>query len=244
MAALFAEVIVAESPWMQATGIPPHVEIYKQQKKILKCLDQLPLTLVDHISNLLDEKGVASGNITKELLRDTIKSLILDVRADASMPFSKQLLPQASQSYHLWGGKFHILPEDFEFPSTDTLTAWKLWLFGNKTAGHPPYKNISSHDLSTRLKQQTYSNWSTMMKYITLHAEAQTGKKIPSDLTEVDAADLYKIAITTLPIKQRQSHHRTLKMSTMLRLVRETIQTQNPSARKQPYRKRRRSSNL
>ena len=33
---------------------------------------------------------------------------------------------------HLYGGSFHVLPEDWRFPRCGTLTMWQHWLVGNR----------------------------------------------------------------------------------------------------------------
>ena len=189
---------------MRETGIPPHVEIYKQQQRTLDAVQRLPSTLMDGMAALIEDKGVGAGNITKELLRDTIRSLIAEVSSVHNHDLPSVQSSTSDHQYHLWGGKFHLLPEDFDFPSTDALSGWKLWWFGNETLGHPPYRNISTHDLSTRLKQQTYSNWSVLINHIKDRVEEHTNRRFDSVESEQEAVELYNVAIASLPVKARQ----------------------------------------
>ncbi|DAZ98297.1 TPA: hypothetical protein N0F65_008883 [Lagenidium giganteum] len=68
-------------------------------------------------------------------------------------------LPNTTMTWklHAWGGGIHKLPEEFDFPRVDVISAWKLWWLGNKQLGHPPHKSIATFKLSSRKKQKAYS---------------------------------------------------------------------------------------
>jgi hypothetical protein len=62
-----------------------------------------------------------------------------------------------------------------------------LWKFGNSRLGYPPLKRISTTDLSTRTKRQTYSEWSILMQRIEAGIMDKTGSVLPKKLTEEHA---------------------------------------------------------
>ncbi|ETI37477.1 hypothetical protein F443_16532, partial [Phytophthora nicotianae P1569] len=72
---LEAALVCDTSIWMKPTGVPPHVELYKQLRQVQTSIDNLPPVLLEGMSNLIEEKGVAAGNITKQVLEATIESL-------------------------------------------------------------------------------------------------------------------------------------------------------------------------
>ncbi|KAG6974347.1 hypothetical protein JG687_00000355 [Phytophthora cactorum] len=62
--------------------------------------------------------------------------------------YCEQPRAEISHNYlYCWDNKYHHLPEAFEFPSTDPLTAWKLWWVGNTSLNYPPLQSISTIDL-------------------------------------------------------------------------------------------------
>ncbi|OWZ06137.1 hypothetical protein PHMEG_00021655 [Phytophthora megakarya] len=66
----------SESSWMDATGIPSRVELYKQLQEVQQSIDNLSPVLFEGVSTFIEAKGVAAGNITRELLESTIESLL------------------------------------------------------------------------------------------------------------------------------------------------------------------------
>ncbi|KAF4143083.1 hypothetical protein GN958_ATG07725, partial [Phytophthora infestans] len=70
------------------------------------------------VSNLIEQKGVTAGNITKDLLESTINALLK--RVGIAQPSSSSPHPTMetgdSKTAYFYNGKFHLLPESFEFP--------------------------------------------------------------------------------------------------------------------------------
>ncbi|KAG2768786.1 hypothetical protein JG687_00015097 [Phytophthora cactorum] len=127
---------------MKATGIPPHVELYKQLLQVQASIDKLPPVILQGISNLIEEKGVAAGNITKQMLETTIESLLERVGlAHTEYPTATTTVSSMNgENVYYYEGKFHLLPQTFEFPRTGPFGAWMLWWFGDKSRGYPPLK--------------------------------------------------------------------------------------------------------
>ncbi|KAG2879841.1 hypothetical protein PC119_g19780 [Phytophthora cactorum] len=105
---------------MKATGIPPHVELYKQLLQVQASIDKLPPVILQGISNLIEEKGVAAGNITKQMLETTIESLLERVGlAHTEYPTATTTVSSMNgENVYYYEGKFHLLPQTFEFPRT------------------------------------------------------------------------------------------------------------------------------
>ncbi|ETM50477.1 hypothetical protein L914_05490 [Phytophthora nicotianae] len=110
------------------------------------------------MEHVLESKGVAAGNITRELLREEIHNLLAEVGLQRNLPIRDAVATTApKRSYFTWGGKFHLIPREFNFPSIDPLGAWLLWWFGNSNLGYPPYRKIPYGDLDTPQKKATLS---------------------------------------------------------------------------------------
>ncbi|GMF44141.1 unnamed protein product [Phytophthora fragariaefolia] len=122
---------------MNSTGIPPHVALYKQLEGVQQSIDNLPPVLLDGMSTLIEKKGVAAGNITRDLLETTIESLI----AHAGLAHTQHTMVESqgpgepTTTTHYYDGKFHMLPKNFEFPKVGAFGAWQLWWFGSGARG-------------------------------------------------------------------------------------------------------------
>ncbi|EGZ13038.1 hypothetical protein PHYSODRAFT_514739, partial [Phytophthora sojae] len=71
---LEGQLVAGESLWMRPTGIPPYIELYKKLDQQQRSIDELPGKLEQRMEHVLEKKGVAAGNITRELLREEIRS--------------------------------------------------------------------------------------------------------------------------------------------------------------------------
>ncbi|KUG01951.1 hypothetical protein AM587_10001959 [Phytophthora nicotianae] len=220
---------LGDSSWMHPTGIPPYIELYKKLDKQQQSIDLLPDKLEQRMEAILEKKGVAAGNITRDLLHEEIRALLEEVGLQKEKPAALSTLSTAqTRYYHTWGGKFHVLPKDFAFPSIDPLGAWILWWFGNPELNYPPYKGIPSDDLDTPQKKVTLSEWSVMMRHIINGIEKDLRKPMPAIRDEVHAIELFKIGYNTLELKpsKRKRRNAQIKLTTVLRLIREAGQEQ------------------
>ena len=243
MSQLKNRVIVSDSKWMRATGIPPHVELYRQQQQTLTAIEALPDIVTGRISRLIEEKGVSAGNITKEVLREMLQEALEQTVPQTTAPATTSQIGRQSSQVYYWKGKYHILPEDFKFPSIDVQGAWMLWLFGNKRLGYPCFRSISTTDLSSKSKKQTYSEWSVMMGKLEAVIMQETGSGIPKKLSEEKGLELFEIGMKHLP-KPLSKHERRwsqIKVTTFLKLIRKHEQASNPNCRRLPFRKRKRT---
>ncbi|ETM31752.1 hypothetical protein L914_20728 [Phytophthora nicotianae] len=180
----------------------------------------------ERFARMLEEKGICGNGITQQQLEETMRK-ILGERAEtpSSHDESERSRITSRTTVHFWpsDGKLHTLPETFEFPSTDVLHAWLMWRFGNEGMGFPPLKSVSTSDLSTRKKRQTYSEWSVMMQHISQAVERCTGKALPTSMTQQQATALCITGVNSLRLggASRRQRATQLKITTMLRLVRE-----------------------
>jgi hypothetical protein len=58
--------------------------------------------------------------------------------------------PNADPRFKLWswGGKFHMVPEGWVFPSTNVKDTWQLWYFGHLADQIRPLRYLKKADLS------------------------------------------------------------------------------------------------
>jgi hypothetical protein len=98
----------------------------------MKCmLAALPDQILGGMSTVLKKEGVAAGNITKELMEEMIGSLLREAVGERTPP-EAPTLPSFDYEAYLWAdGTFHLLPEDYRFPSVSVKKCWILWWKGN-----------------------------------------------------------------------------------------------------------------
>jgi hypothetical protein len=247
---LSEKISIEDSHWLHPTGIPPHIELYKQQELIHEAVHMLPDVLTEKMSDLIEKKGVRAGNITHELLKETISDLIqLHLTPQNEIQKGSHSKPDSAYEMYCWGGAFHVVPEDFRFPSVDALTAWKLWWLGNASMKYPPFSLIQSRSLSTRENRKTLSDWRIMMGYIVEIVQEKINRKIEKKPSEDQVQRYWDIARAHMPLKERAPHQRNrrsaeLKIRTVLRLLREANQAKNPNRRTLPFKKRKRASKV
>ncbi|KAG6941530.1 hypothetical protein JG688_00018620 [Phytophthora aleatoria] len=98
-----------EPEWMQPTGIPPHIELYKKLDSQQRSIDALLSILEHRMEQVLERKGVVAGNITRQMLRDEIQSLLAEVGLRSTTttdPETASLPSGPPRHYHIWGGSF------------------------------------------------------------------------------------------------------------------------------------------
>ncbi|GMF29792.1 unnamed protein product [Phytophthora lilii] len=131
----------------------------------------MPVVLLSGISKLLDEKGVGTGAMRKDELQSTIRELLTEAGLYQMTTVQSETYTEATGTIIYWrrDGKFHRLPENFEFPDVDA--------FGVCTCGsseihrwvilrYPPFKGLQLSDFSTKINQNRYSEWSMLVKHL------------------------------------------------------------------------------
>ncbi|KAH9081282.1 hypothetical protein LEN26_021403 [Aphanomyces euteiches] len=222
-----------ESQCMRASGIPPHVGVYKKLESNQTSILAIPNIILDGVRSIIEESSLASGNITRDFLEATLSNVISNL-LEANKTLTPQVDHPQSQSVstvvHSWGGGLHKLPEDFEFPSVDLAAAWRLWWLGNPAKRLPPYRTISTLDLGSTKKRNDFYNWEFLMSRMIDFYERSTGSTLRSMSTEADVLSTLFVAKGLLDSiwgsteKGRQRRDAQLKISTLVRLLRESTE--------------------
>ncbi|ETV69098.1 hypothetical protein H257_15068 [Aphanomyces astaci] len=122
-----------------------------------------PGEIREAIEQLLEEKGVIAGNIThtmlEKMLKNTVKSIVeSSTTSQAQSPHENEECA-VPRPIHNWGGRWHMLPEDFLLPSADVATAWNLWWCGSPSRGIPPLYRLDARDF-TKKQAKIFCEWS------------------------------------------------------------------------------------
>ncbi len=159
------------SPEMTSTGIPPYCSILKEIDELKDKVENLPAAIVGGVEDVLERNGAAAANVTPGALKATIEAVLLTALAThlpnlpiGNVPVPPIQAPSPEYSLFNWGGKFHRVPEDFDFPQCNAPLAFQLWFLGNPNNKIPPYRMLEPSDMSTLKKRKRLSDWTYLMK--------------------------------------------------------------------------------
>jgi hypothetical protein len=157
---------------MQSTGVPAHVAVLASIAEVNSTLKEMPGDMMDKFSVVLDEKGVAAGNLTSNQITNLITSGIHSVLHNHPMLQHVGQLENRednagdrnnSHTAYNWKGKFHYLPEGYRLPDVPLLQGWMIWWEGNKESAIPPLSIVTPSDFNDKNMRKRYSDWKTIM---------------------------------------------------------------------------------
>ncbi|KAF0714915.1 Aste57867_3640 [Aphanomyces stellatus] len=233
-----------ESTLLFASGIPPHVELLRQLDRNEKSIQSIPSVVLNGVRQIVDERGLAAGNITQGFFESTLSQAIATalqrVRPDVPPTTAPTDDVDSNSAVFSWGGLFHMLPEDFKFPSVDLATAWNLWWRGNPAQKIIPFRKICTRDLSLPSEHKEYYEWKFIMEKMIAYYTAKQGSPPSPTASALELSASFAVANGLLdPIRTSTSTKRSrrdgqLRVSTAARLVRQMQPTTHP----RPFRKR------
>ncbi|KAF0735078.1 hypothetical protein Ae201684P_002905 [Aphanomyces euteiches] len=217
------------SPHLTPTGIPPFVELLRHLKLNQEAIELLPNVILDGVREIIDERGLASGNITREYFESTLSKALSTIAAGTSSnPVPSDCSTNRPEyDVHHWNGQLHMLPIDFKFPSVDLMTAWTLWWHGNPSQKVPSFKKINTRDLSLKTERKEFYEWRHIMNQLTSFYVSKTGHEPNVHSTTADLVEAFDVCkdllapISDMTPKNRKRRHSQLCVSTTARLVRQ-----------------------
>jgi hypothetical protein len=207
---------------MTATGIPPHLAMTNELNAVVKQTEAMKTQLLSQyealpnaVASVLLSKLSINGAIPVTL--DDLKSVLAQAVSDMNTHM-RDVLPESARAsapaaaaepsgddarYHAWswGGHLHPVPEGWRLSSTDVMSTWRLWHFGNPAERIRPLRRLKKIDLADVAQSTQWSKTNGVMKAITeqlvglalVESEAGIGR-----LTEDDATTAITRAITAL----------------------------------------------
>ena len=208
---------------LMATGIPPHLamanelnDMIKQTQLLKEALlaryaelpsqlvtvllskfsinGAIPLT-VDDLTSFLDN---AVSRMTSSLLA------VLPGPSPASAAASHNLMDSTSNprfQLWAWGGKMHMVPEGWQFPTADIKAMWNMWYFGHVLDHIRPLRHLKKGDIAGASQVSAWSKTNGVMKAI---AQVMVEMKLVESLedvvkmSEIDSSDAFDRAIVVL----------------------------------------------
>ncbi|KAF0703640.1 hypothetical protein AaE_015287 [Aphanomyces astaci] len=211
--------------FLRPTGIPPHVEIYKKMEKNHDSILSIPNLVLDGVAKILDERGAMAPHLTKDVLESCLAKALggyVQSQPPSNSTTNARVSVRGGTVFE-WGGQFRRLPEDFEFPSVNVSTAWRLWWLGNGNIF--PFSKILPFDLSTRKKRDKLSEWKVLMTRLHDYTTS-AGFIMARTPSEVDVLAAFEVAKQfLLPYASRSTANNKrplgqLKVCTVVKLVR------------------------
>lgn len=220
------------------TGIPPHVIQLCDIRDLAIKLADLPSiietvapTTVSAVMSLLEERAIQAAAVTPAALSrmmadqfDQVRELIQSLRYDPNMPNTQSTSSDNQpSSVYLWGGKLHLLPENFGLPNGGTHVIWSWWCLGDPQNGIPPLRTIRPSDLATEGLKKRFSD----MKYLATQIQSNLSDRHISwswhELTESTAQELLQQSdiLSELHLQSKKRRIVQLGWRTVVKLVRE-----------------------
>jgi len=180
---------------LTATGIPPHIllanEIAKVDNKLenmkiglMARLDMLPVELKNIMVENFQINGVlpiTHGQVVTMI--SNLEQTILNAMQQQSQMIVQQQHQQltvqvansseANSGYRTWSwnGRFHPVPQDFNFPSDNLTNIWNLWWDGRPIERIAPYRKLQPYDLDKKSMRTRFIKARQVMEFITKNSE-------------------------------------------------------------------------
>jgi len=146
------------------------------KESILTKCTELPTELVNVMLSKFSVNGAIPVTVDdiKALLNNALSQLRVDLRDNMSTTqlttFSSAPLSDPASDprfqYWLWGGKMHMVPQDWQFPSTDVKATWHLYHLGHVEDRIRPLRYLKKFDLTTRSNITRWSKANGVMKAV------------------------------------------------------------------------------
>ena len=171
---LFDDVKV-DYPWERASpdglqfgsGIPPHVALLVSQQVIIRDMDRFISGFDDRMNRIFDQRSVGGGVsiatirelVTGELLPGIREELRAEIarygvggptrQEDGNSGNGTGRLSSATTGYklHMYGGRFHKVPEDWRIPNGTLKSLWIAWNCGDTVSNIPPLRMLTPNDV-------------------------------------------------------------------------------------------------
>jgi hypothetical protein len=210
------------STGLTATGIPPHLAMSNELTAVVKQTEEMKVQLLSQYSSLPSKVAdcilsQCSVNGAVPVTPDVLRSMLAQAVSQMSTHM-REVLPEAVRAaapaaaadpngndgrFRLWtwGGQLHPVPEGWRLSSTDVMSTWRLWHFGNPAERIRPLRHLEKADLADQAQVTQWSKTRGVMTAISermISIGSVTCVEEIGRLTEEVATPAFTRAITQL----------------------------------------------
>eukprot|EP00009_Paramoeba_aestuarina_P017775 CAMPEP_0201540720 /NCGR_PEP_ID=MMETSP0161_2-20130828/71093_1 /ASSEMBLY_ACC=CAM_ASM_000251 /TAXON_ID=180227 /ORGANISM="Neoparamoeba aestuarina, Strain SoJaBio B1-5/56/2" /LENGTH=368 /DNA_ID=CAMNT_0047948207 /DNA_START=3089 /DNA_END=4195 /DNA_ORIENTATION=+ len=188
---------------------------------------------------VLKENGVASGNVTREVLEDVMKRMLEGDREQRRR--EEEIIRRVDGDKEqweafLWGdGKFHRLPESFVFPHLTVFQCWNMWWCGNRGKKVPPFSLLDAVDVPKR-ERKRFSDVRCIMREVMAVVKEKFGMDVMEirQLSGEQILELGQKGVELLgkTVKKQEVRWKEWMLTTALREVRQSRTVEDPEKKR------------
>jgi hypothetical protein len=210
---------------MHPTGVPIQVtliqaskELERSNQALHKKLDEIAPTIVEKVTAMLEERAVESGNVTMQGLKQTLVATLQELRLPLSAPEQRvepppPLIQRRALQLHMWGGKLHRVPQDFQFADGTVAALWNLWWLGDLVNGYPPLRMLESSDMSSSNLKKRLSELKGLMQTLERTAKEKGVYFEGDNPTTEQVLAMYNASKSLLPSDTKTAKGRRTRVS-------------------------------
>ena len=173
---------------LTATGIPPHLamsnelttvarETAAMKAQLLSQYAALPADLTSHLLAKFTIQGAVPVTLDdlKAVMAQAVSEMHAHVRDALPDAARAATAPAAADpnsddarfNVWAWGGAMHMVPEGWRMSSTDLMSTWRLWHFGNAAEHIRPLRHLKKRDLADTAQITQWSKTNGVMNAVT-----------------------------------------------------------------------------
>ncbi|CAN0032252.1 unnamed protein product, partial [Phaeothamnion confervicola] len=192
---------------LRATGVPPHVFIIRQLRKVLAAV--VPIG-VSELFGKLESNAMAAGHVTPASLKDALSDCLtaafsrtglnaLVQNGGGGAGNAPEFAAPAAQRYrdvYTWAdGSAHLVAEDWTLATTvPLLTMWEQWFLAD-----PPLRLLIAH-IVPKAQKKNVQNLRWIMGLLETEVKAKEGGVLAAEPTLAQLRGMYAAVLDKFPL--------------------------------------------
>jgi len=136
--------------------------LFSWRSELVAGLNGVVEKTVEGVTKVLEDRAVGMNTVTKDGLQQSLQaalapfaekldSILQHQETSSVQPAaeSSAIIAQHDCQLYLWGGTFHRVPEDFDFPRVTVWLAFQLWWLGDPGKKYPPLNVLQPSDMGS-----------------------------------------------------------------------------------------------
>lgn len=180
---------------LAATGFPPDVFLHTAIEKIPRNVDEI-----------IQERSIAANQVTPEFVSNLLQENYRQIKSIIQPTTSVEPVTERnSTTAHCWGGRIHLLPEDYKIPKATGRIIWEHWLLEDANSGIPPLRRVGTQSIQ-KSQRKRFSDLKYFIKIVT-DILLEMGQYIENP-SPLQVAQMYEAAFDKLGISSNSATNR------------------------------------